>query len=42
VVPAHRNGQVVAVLDIDSDQTGTFDQTDALWLEKIAAAVFTF
>ena len=42
VVPVHRNGQVVAVLDIDSDQTGTFDQTDALWLEKIAAAVFAF
>ena len=35
VVPVHREGRVTAVLDIDSKELGTFDQTDALWLEKI-------
>ena len=35
VVPVHRNGRVTAVLDIDSKELGTFDDTDALWLEKI-------
>ncbi len=28
-------GDVVAVLDIDSDQLATFDATDQLWLERI-------
>ena len=36
VVPVHdRGGQVVAVLDIDSERLSTFDETDKLWLEKI-------
>ena len=35
VVPMHRDGAVTAVLDIDSTEYGTFDATDALWLEKI-------
>jgi putative methionine-R-sulfoxide reductase with GAF domain len=26
---------VVAVLDIDSEQLATFDETDKLWLERI-------
>ena len=29
-------GHVFAVLDIDSSQTETFDQTDREWLERIA------
>ena len=37
VVPLIQNGTVTAVLDIDSDRLSTFDTTDALWLEKIAA-----
>ena len=37
VVPIHRDGQVVGVLDIDSDLLATFDETDKLWLEKVAA-----
>ena len=42
VVPLHdAAGQVTGVLDIDSEQKATFDQTDALWLEKIAAVVST-
>ena len=31
--------QVTAVLDIDSDTLDTFDQTDRLWLEKIAGLI---
>jgi len=36
VVPILRAGQVSAVLDIDSTDFGTFDETDQLYLEKIA------
>ena len=36
VVPVHDSeGMVVAVLDIDSDEFNTFDETDKVWLEKI-------
>ena len=42
VVPLHGpGGKVSAVLDIDSDQLATFDETDALWLEKIGMIVAT-
>ena len=37
VVPVKRGGKVVAVLDIDSSQIGTFDDEDRQWLERIAA-----
>ena len=37
VVPLMRNGEVVAVLDIDSEHLATFDDTDRIWLERIAA-----
>lgn len=38
VVPVYdRSGIVTAVLDIDSTDLGTFDDTDKEWLEKIAA-----
>ena len=36
VVPVLRSGQVVAVLDIDSTDFGTFDETDQQYLEKIS------
>lgn len=36
VVPIKRDGKVVAVLDIDSEKLSTFDDTDKLWLEKVA------
>ncbi len=38
VVPVFKAGshEVVAVLDIDSSELATFDQTDKEWLEKIA------
>lgn len=37
VVPVVQRGVVVAVLDIDSRDLGTFDDVDAQWLEKIVA-----
>ena len=36
VVPIFKNGKVVAVLDIDSKDLATFDQTDAQYLETLA------
>jgi GAF domain-containing protein len=35
VVPVWRDGQIIAVLDIDSEKIETFDETDRIWLEKI-------
>ncbi|MBO5866342.1 MAG: GAF domain-containing protein [Bacteroidaceae bacterium] len=35
VVPLFKGGEVVAVLDIDSEHLATFDDTDRYWLEKI-------
>lgn len=35
VVPVYFEGEIKAVLDIDSKDLGTFDETDASWLEKI-------
>lgn len=39
VVPLLRDGAVTAVLDIDSRELATFDETDRRWLERIAALV---
>lgn len=36
VVPLLRNGEVTAVLDIDSRELATFDDVDRFYLEKIA------
>lgn len=35
VVPIIKNGKVHAVIDIDSKELSTFDQTDGVWLERI-------
>ena len=35
VVPVWRGGEIIAVLDIDSEHLATFDDVDRLWLEKI-------
>src|SRR4051794_30473440 len=35
VVPVIRNAEVVAVLDVDSEQINLFDKTDQLYLEEI-------
>ena len=37
VVPIWKDGGIIAVLDIDSEKIGTFDQIDKFWLEKIAS-----
>ena len=41
VVPVRdTNGNVTAVLDIDSEELSTFDSTDKKWLEKIVESAF--
>ena len=40
VVPVRQNGAIVAVLDIDSRELSTFDDTDRLYLERIADMIF--
>lgn len=39
VVPVIRNGEVIAVLDVDSDQLDQFDETDRQYLEKIISLI---
>jgi len=39
VVPVIRNGEVVAVLDADSEAVGLFDATDQLYLEEIVSRI---
>jgi GAF domain-containing protein len=39
VVPLKRNGEVVAVLDIDSEEYNVFDDTDKKYLEEIAGLI---
>lgn len=39
VVPVFEDSRVTAVLDIDSDKTDTFDETDKEWLEKICGMI---
>ena len=39
VVPLMKQGEVVGVLDIDSERLATFDDTDRQWLDQIAEAV---
>ena len=37
VVPIFQGNEVIGVLDIDSDQLATFDETDKIYLEKLSA-----
>jgi len=40
VVPLrNKNGKVIAVLDVDSKDYNSFDETDAVFLEKIVALI---
>ncbi len=39
VVPVFKNREVVAVLDVDSEQLGHFDETDKQFLEEISTLV---
>ena len=40
VVPVWRGGRVAAVLDIDSRELSTFDDTDRKYLEQIVQSIF--
>lgn len=35
VIPFWKEGKIAGVLDIDSDQTGSFDETDAFYLQQM-------
>jgi GAF domain-containing protein len=39
VVPLMRNGQVIAVVDLDSPSRGRFDHDDALGIESLVAVI---
>jgi GAF domain-containing protein len=42
VVPLRQpNGNIIGVLDVDSQQLASFDEVDAQWLEKIVQMVYT-
>jgi len=40
VIPVREGGDIVAVLDIDSRELATFDDTDRLYLERIADLIY--
>jgi len=41
VVPLkNRAGRITGVLDVDSKELGSFDETDALWLEQIVDLIY--
>jgi GAF domain-containing protein len=42
VLPAFKNGAVALVLDVDSDKLNDFDETDAVYLEKVMRVVERF
>lgn len=39
VVPVFRDEEIIAVLDIDSRELATFDDTDAHWLEEVVEVI---
>lgn len=39
VVPVFKNGDITAVLDIDSEKASNFDETDKEFLEKLVALI---
>lgn len=41
VVPIFRGKDVMAVLDIDSEELNTFDNTDQKWLERITSLLYS-
>ena len=42
VVPVFKNGKIVAVLDVDSEQLNTFDAVDKEYLEKICSCISSY
>lgn len=39
VIPVIRNNEVLAVLDVDSEELNTFDETDKVFLEEIISLI---
>lgn len=39
VIPLFRNGAVAGVLDVDSEETDQFDETDRIYLEQITGLI---
>ena len=39
VVPMMRNGEVIGVLDVDSEQLSAFDETDRIFLEQLVRSI---
>lgn len=39
VIPLINNGEVIGVLDVDSDEIGVFDETDKKYLEEIIRSI---
>jgi GAF domain-containing protein len=37
----NKNGEIISVLDVDSETLNSFDDTDAKWLEQIVALIFS-
>ena len=37
VVPVFRGEEIIAVLDVDSEKLGNFDECDRIWLERIVS-----
>ena len=35
VIPIHKEGQLIGVLDVDSDQLNSFDEVDAHFLKQL-------
>lgn len=41
VIPLkNQNSEIIGVLDVDSSELNSFDETDVLWLEKIVGLVY--
>jgi len=36
-----KNGDIIGVMDVDSREKNSFDEIDALWLEKIVSLVYS-
>ena len=42
VLPAFKNGEVVLVLDVDSNKRNDFDETDELYLKQVMSVIENF
>lgn len=40
VIPVFEKGNLIAVMDVDSDKLGSFNEVDKEWLEKIVELIY--